>query len=339
VNNGTDVAALVYRDPIIEAVHYATVAVLDGKGRLTHYLGNPDVQYMTRSVVKPFQAMALLMAGGFERFGFSPKQLAVMCASHTGSDEHRELVMSNLAQAGNSPNDLKCGMHWPIGMRQDEQYPLNGEDKDVLRHNCSGKHSGFLALARHLGEDVSKYLDPDSRTQQLVRAAVAEMCEYQIERATVGIDGCSAPVFSIPIRNLALGFKKLASGEGNTPTLAEASSLVSDAMRAHPLMVSGEKRLDYDLMRSFPGNVVCKIGAEAIEGIGFADPPLGITVKIIDGNQRALGPVIVEALKQLGLIKNIDEFPFLKPHERPVIRNYRGLATGKIVAQFRLKEV
>ncbi len=334
-----EIGALVYRGPVIEAVHYAAVVVLDGKGNLTHYLGNPDLQFMTRSVVKPFQAMPLVMSGGLDQFGFSPKQLALTCASHNGTDEHREVALSNLKLAGNGPEHLQCGTHIPAFMPLNKLYPQNGEDKDPLRHNCSGKHSGFLALARFLGQDVAGYLDPDSKVQKMVKQAVADMCECPVDSVEVGIDGCSAPVFSIPMKNLALGFKKLANGEGNTPEMAEAARRIKEAMTMHPLMVSGEKRLDYDIKRSFPGNAVCKIGAEAIEGIGFSDPPLGITVKILDGNKRALGPVVVEVLKQLGIVANIEDFPYLKKYEAPEIKNYRDIVTGKVVPQFKLNKV
>ena len=194
-----EVAARVYRGEVVEAQHCADIAVVDAEGNLTHYLGNPDAVYMTRSSVKPFQALPIILTGALDRLGFSSEQLAIMCASHTGTDRHREVVRSNLWQAGNHPEDLKCGTHLPIGMEQDGTYPTAGEDKDPLRHNCSGKHSGFLALAGFLGEPVSDYLKPTSRTQQLVKEAVAEVCQYPSERIEVGIDGCSAPVLSLPL--------------------------------------------------------------------------------------------------------------------------------------------
>jgi L-asparaginase II len=334
-----DLAARVFRGEVVEALHFATVAVLDKKGKLTQFLGDPDQYFMTRSVVKPFQAMPLVMTGAADRFGFSPKQIAVTCASHIGTDEHREVVKANLEAAGNRPEDLQCGTHIPIYMTMNKLYPTKGEDKDPLRHNCSGKHSGFLALARFLGEDVTRYLDPKSKTQQMVKKAVAEMCEYPVEEVKVAIDGCSAPVFAIPVKNLALGFKKLASKEGHTPEYAATTKRIFEAMTAYPMMVSGEGRLDYDIKRSFPGNAVCKIGAEAIEGIGFADPPVGICVKVLDGNQRALGPICVEVFRQLGIIKNIDDYPHLLKYITPEIRNYRDLVTGSIVTDFKLRKV
>lgn len=339
MNYQPEIAARVLRGEVVEAYHFANIAVVNAAGEMTHYLGNPEEQFMTRSVVKPFQALPLVMSGGADHFGFSDKQLALTCASHVGSDEHREVALSNLQLAGNGPEHLQCGTHWPIGMAMAKEWPFKGEDKDPLRHNCSGKHSGFLALAKYLKEDVANYLDPESRTQQLVKQAVAEMCEYPVEEIAVGIDGCSAPVFSIPVKNLAHGFVKMATGRGNDDQMTAAVKRLRQAIWANPLMISGEKRLDYDLKRSFPNNLVCKIGAESIEGIGLADPPIGITVKVLDGHHRALGAIIVDLFKQLGLIDNMEKFPLLQRYEAPEIKNYRKIVTGRIVTDFKLRKV
>ncbi|HWR83873.1 MAG TPA: asparaginase [Candidatus Deferrimicrobium sp.] len=334
---GAEAAVHVYRGEGLDAIHYASVAVVDGRGQLIRHLGDPDLVVMARSAIKPFQLMALLTSGAADHFGFSPKQLAVMCGSHGGTDAHREVVLSNLRQSGHTPDDLQCGTHWPLWMQVDVVHPANGEDKDPLRHNCSGKHSGFLSLAKFLGDDKQSYLDPDSAAQRLVKQKVAECCSYPVERISTSIDGCSAPNFPLPLKHLALGFMRLAGGSVDG-SLGEALSRVRAAMTAHPEMVSGEKRLDLALMRSFPGNLVSKGGAESIEGIGLADPPLGIAVKIHDGNNRALGPVCVAVLKQLGLVPDISKFPYLQALEMPEVRNYRRTVTGRIVADFQLHE-
>ena len=334
-----ETGAIVYRGDGIEAVHKAGVAVVNGDGTLVYLLGDPTEMFMARSSVKPFQAIPLVMTGGADRYQFSSKQLAITCASHNGSDEHRELVMSNLKAAGNQPSDLQCGAHWPLGMKERSEYPYHEEDKDPVRHNCSGKHSGFLALSRHLGEDVADYLNPAGKVQTMVKEAVAAMCEFPASRIPVGVDGCSAPNFGLPLVNLALGFKKLAAGEARDPEMAKAVKRLRDAMLEYPKMISGEGRMDYDIARSFPGRLVCKIGAEAVEGIGLVDPPMGIAVKILDGGERALGPVILEVLKQIGFITGTDGYPYLKRHERPEVRNNRNLLTGHVTASFRLQKL
>jgi L-asparaginase II len=332
-----EIVARVYRGEREESVHYGSVAVVDKNGKLTHYVGDPEFFTFVRSAAKPFQLIPLIETGAADHFGYDNKQLSVMCGSHNGSDEHREVVLSNLAAAGNSVANLKCGTHIPIFMEMSKEIPLHGEHKDQLRHNCSGKHSGFLALARYLGDDIDKYLDFDSKTQKLVLEAAARMYGLPKEKIIIGIDGCSAPNFGLPLINSAVAFKRLANGEGDTPELSKALWRIKEAMREFPEMFSGEGRFDLAIMRSFPGNVVCKGGAEAFQGIGFADPPIGIAVKIHDGNARAIGPVCVEVLRQLGLV-DIEKAIHFKPFYNPEVHNWRNILTGRIRAEFSLKK-
>ncbi|UCE25867.1 MAG: asparaginase [Candidatus Zixiibacteriota bacterium] len=331
-------AAKVYRGDWVEAIHYASVAVLNEKSELTHYLGDPDSIFMTRSSIKPFQLIPLIISGAADEFGFTSEQLSIMCGSHAGTDKHRDMVLSNLNQAGNNPEHLQCGCHRPIWMEVDGVYPASGEDLDPARHNCSGKHSGFLALARHLGDPPEEYLNPESKSQKLVKEILSAYCEYDLREVRSAIDGCSAPNYPLPLKNLALGFKKLASGEGDSPEIQAAVKRIKEAMTSYPFMVSGEKRFDYDIKRSFPGNAVCKIGAEAVQGLGFSEPAVGIAVKVSDGNFRAMEPIVVEVLKQLGIVKNMVDYPHLARYERPPVRNSRDIITGNILAEFKLKK-
>lgn len=332
------IAARVYRGDSLEAEHSAVVAVVDAEGHLTHYLGDPDSIYMTRSSIKPFQALPLILSGGFDQFKFTEEQLALICSSHNGTDRHREVVMTILQQAGNRPEDLQCGSHLPFFMAAENQYPKFDEHKDSLRHNCSGKHAGFLALARQMEESDQGYLNPDSKAQQEIKQAIARMCDQPVDQLRLGIDGCCAPNYDLPVKKLAVGFKNLAIPQSRDASFRAALKRIKAAMTNHPFLVSGEKRFDYDFMRSFPGNAVSKGGAEAIQGMGFADPAIGICVKVGDGSKRALGPICVHVLKKLGIIKKAEDFPLLKGYWSPEIRNYRKLVTGRIVVDFELKQ-
>jgi L-asparaginase II len=165
------------------------------------------------------------------------------------------------------------------------------------------------------------------------------MCDAEPDSIPVGIDGCSAPNFGLPLSKLAIGFQRLAAGTAPAPEMAAAVQKIRDAMLAFPEMISGEKRFDLALARSFPGNLVCKVGAEATEAIGLTDPSIGICVKIHDGSWRALGAVVVEILRQLGILGEIERYPELVPHLRPEVKNNRGIVTGHVIPDFRLREV
>ncbi len=337
VPRDADIGALVYRGKAVEAIHYVSIAVVDGSGRLTQYLGDPMMVTMTRSSIKPFQLMPLLLTGAADRFAYGDRNLSIMAGSHSGTDEHVAVVRENLSMASNDPSMLKCGAHWPIEMQNDQTYPTKGEDRDPLRHNCSGKHSGFLALARHLNVEVERYLDPESEGQRLIKQAIADSCEFPQDKMPLGIDGCSAPNYPLPLANLALGFMKLACARDGAPA-NQAMARIRGAMAEYPIMFSGRNRLDYNLMQSFPGRIVCKGGAESLQGIGFSDPPMGIAVKIHDGGFRALGAICHELLRQMGLAKPGTSLPLLAQYERPEIRNNACLLTGYIVPSFRLRK-
>ncbi|MFQ5500016.1 MAG: asparaginase [Candidatus Zixiibacteriota bacterium] len=331
-----EIVAKVYRGDTIEAVHYGSIAVVGPNGRLTHSLGDPHMVTMARSSIKPFQLLPLLLSGAADRFGYSDEQLAIMCGSHNGSDKHRSVVLSNLELSGNSVSDLQCGSHWPMGMKAELCWPQAGEDLDPARHNCSGKHSGFLALAKHMEVEIADYLNPESASQQLVKQSVADYCQYDQNLMPASIDGCSAPNYPLPLYNLAVGFQKLAAATGPTTSIQKAAERIRTSIFHFPEMVSGDGRFDLSLAASFPNRLICKVGAEAIEGIGISEPPIGIAVKVHDGSFRALGAVCIEVLRQLNLMDEADNLQLLNPHRSPQIRNVRGLITGKIVADFEL---
>jgi L-asparaginase II len=189
-----------------------------------------------------------------------------------------------------------------------------------------------LALAASLAEPATTYLEPDGAVQRAVRRALAEAVELPPEALIAATDGCSAPNYALPLRHLAIGFKNLA--RAGTPS---ALSRIRDAMLAHPELVSGEGRLDHDLALAYPGRVVNKSGAEAVLALGFREPSLGIAIKVLDGSPRALGPILVETLKQLGLAADLSLLPTLARHERPSVENARKLVTGEIRPSFRLR--
>jgi len=332
-----DIAVRVYRGASVEALHAASVAVVDERGVLTRSFGDPGQSFALRSATKPFQALALVASGAADAFGLDARELAIACASHSGTDAHVDVVRRLLAHAGAGPEALRSGAHLPIYMRLSHELPRRGEDEDPLRHNCSGKHAGFLLVARQLGEPLETYLAPDGRVQTLVRDGVAGALELSPAELATAIDGCSAPTFATPLIALARGMKNLATASAPRPEAARALERIRDAMLAEPWLVSGDARLDFELARSFPNNVVSKAGAEAVIGVGFREPALGIAVKVHDGSERALAPLVVAVLHELGLVTRIGDVPLLARHERPAITNHAKLRTGELVAEVPLR--
>jgi len=310
-----------------ECVHLGSVAVVDAEGCLIAGAGDAHGLNFTRSALKPLQALAFVADGGMARFGFDSQMLALICASHGGEAVHVAVVQRMLDRIGARESDLRCGCHPPSYYTRTSTCPPPGARFNQLHHNCSGKHAGFLAWCRLHGQPLSGYLDADSPLQQRVRSIVERFAGRR--NLPMGIDGCSAPNYAMPLSALAHSFCRLAVGD--TPELAA----LAYAMRRHPDLVSGTGRGDLMLMRTGAGDWVSKVGADGVQAIGIRSRRIGIAIRIADGNRRALHVATVAALRQLGLVDDPAATP-LAPMDERVIRNYRGLAVGTVEPTFSL---
>lgn len=310
-----------------ECVHLGSIAVVDDRGRLIYGVGDARGMNFTRSALKPLQALGFVTDGGMARFGFDSQMLALMCASHGGEAVHVKTVQRMLNRIDARESDLRCGCHPPSYYTHTSTSPPAGSRFNQLHHNCSGKHAGFLAFCRLHGQPLANYLDVDSPLQRRVRTDVEHFAGRK--DLPLGIDGCSAPNFAMPLAALAHAFCRLALGE--TPELAA----LAYAMTRHPDLVSGTARGDLMLMQTGSGGWVSKVGAEGVQAIGVKPRGIGIAIRIADGNRRALHVATVGVLQQLGLLDDPALSPMAKMDER-VIRNYRGTEVGRVDCAFAL---
>ncbi len=135
----------------VEAVHEVHVAVVDSTGGLVARTGDPELVTFWRSAAKPFQALPLLEDGAAARFGVTSEELALACASHSSEPDQVARVRELLRKIGCSERDLLCGPHPPLSDRVAQDYQTRGLRLTAVYSNCSGKHAGMLALARHHG--------------------------------------------------------------------------------------------------------------------------------------------------------------------------------------------
>jgi L-asparaginase II len=315
------------RGEAIECVHYGSIAVVDRSGRLVAGAGDPQSLNFTRSALKPFQALPFVEDGGMARFGFTSHELALMCASHNAEPLHLGIAKRILARVGAGEGDLQCGSHPPsiyaaLGRTAPERPPRR--PWSPLCHNCSGKHSGFLAWCRMHDRPLREYLAPDSPLQRRIRGTLERLLPDT--RLARGTDGCSAPNYAMPLERLALLYCRLATEDG-------ALAALRFAMMRHPDIVSGTGRMDLALMTT--DKWVAKGGAAGLQAIGAPERGLGIAVRIADGNPVALRAAAVEALRQLDLVKDPQKTP-LAAFAGDVVRNDRGREVGRIEARFTL---
>jgi len=325
------------RGNLVESIHYGSVALADIEGPVSVY-GDGITPFFLRSSAKPFQALALLEHDGAKIFNLTLKEVAILCSSHSGTDEHVAVLQKLQKKIGIREKDLQCGIQPPLDKRTQEQLLLRGEKPTPLRHNCSGKHTGMLALAKILGAPLESYLSPDHPVQQIILQTISEMCSFPVGEIHLGIDGCSAPVFAIPLPNAAIGFARLANGENLSRSRANACRLICQAMSSHAEMVAGAGRFDTVFMKVMEGRAICKFGAEGYLGIGIpcrkGNPKtrgLGIAIKISDGDpeNRAAPLAGLEVLYHLGLLK-ADDRSKLADFDRRDLMNWGKLKVGVV---------
>lgn len=320
---------------VTENVHMGAVAVVDASGTLLWSAGDPGYLTFTRSALKPFQALPFVLSGGLERFGITRDELALMCASHSGEEKHLQAARSILAKAGADEGQLECGCHAPL-YYEFANLPVPADRRwTAIHHNCSGKHSGFLAWCRLHHQPTQGYVDPQHPLQQAIRATLADTLQVAESALPRGIDGCSAPNYALPLARLAHLYARLAQG-ARDPRLGGALGMLYDAMTARPDLVSGEGRTDLAWMNAGGGDWVAKIGADAVQAVGIRSEGIGIAIKIADGASRALHAATYSVLDQLGLLDS-ERRALLDKFREPEIRNARGAVAGTIRPLFSLQ--
>ncbi|WP_251553618.1 asparaginase [Neobacillus muris] len=326
----------VYRGAYLESTHNMHAAVVNSKGELLYSYGDPDRLTFPRSSMKPFQAVPVLETGAADAFGFETADVSLICASHNGEQRHRERVMSIISRIHLGENHLQCGTHIPRDLESYKALIRAGGELTPVYSNCSGKHSGMLTAVVHMNEDVDSYREVSHPHQQRILQAIEDICQYPKEKIDIGVDGCGVPVHRLPLRNTALGYARLANPfQTESGGHSETLNRICQAMMKHPEMVAGEDRFDTDVMQAFAGKIVSKGGAEGVQCLGVVGEDIGITVKIEDGNARAVSAVALEILKQLG-IGDEAVYQKLDQYVHTPVLNTRNDQIGRIDVEFKL---
>lgn len=283
-----EVLAHVIRSGHVESVHRGSVVVLDADGNQVAAAGVPDAPVFGRSSNKPLQAAGMLAAG----LKLEPAELALAAASHSGEPRHIEVVRSVLAAGGLGEDDLECPASLPLDQRAAAAWLAGGGQPQPVLMNCSGQHAAMLRTCQAAGWPTAGYSAAEHPLQQAICEAVAGLAAEPVE--AVAVDGCGAPALGVSLRGLALAYLRMVHAEPGRP-----GRIVADAMRKHPDLVGGTDRPVTALMAGIPG-LMAKDGAEgmfaaALPGVGAA------AVKIDDGAGRPRTPVLVAALRRLGV--------------------------------------
>ncbi len=336
---------VVTRGGRVESVHGGSVAVVTEGGRLLASAGDPGRSVWLRSSAKPFQLTPFLAAGGEERFALTTEEIALAAASHGGERVHTRAARTLLAKGGFTAEDLHCGAHPPMHEESARALAFARKRPSPLHNNCSGKHAAMLLACRFFGFDPATYWKREHPLQRRILGVVSRMTGVPKRRIHLAVDGCSVPVFGVPLQALALAYARLVGNgaPGETSPEAAARRRIAMAMAAAPEMVAGTGRFTTDVMREFRGTLVAKEGAEGVYAVGIPaslagrrdGQAVGIALKIADGAERGRDAVTVETLRQMGLASGARLARLRKLVFKPV-RNVRGDVVGELRTVFRL---
>jgi L-asparaginase II len=323
-----------------ESFHRGSIAVVSAEGRLLAAAGDPFQPIWLRSSAKPFQLIPFLAAGGAERFSLTTSEIALAAASHSGEEVHARLAARMLAKGGFTERDLHCGAHPPFHEPSARALVRAGKMPGALHNNCSGKHAAMLLACRLFSLPSRGYWKPAHPLQRRILAVIARMTGVAARDVGIAVDGCSVPVFHVPLAGLAGGYARLLARTvaGESPAEGAARRRIAAAMTEAPGMVAGTGRFTTFLMGVCW--LVAKEGAEGVYAVAARRTrggPVGIALKIEDGCERGRDAVVVEALRQTGLARGVRLARLVRFADRPV-RNVRGDVVGDVRTVFRLEK-
>ncbi|MFY7734647.1 MAG: asparaginase, partial [Bacteroidia bacterium] len=316
----------VYRANVLESFHRGVICVVNENNEVVFSKGSVEQVCYPRSAMKFIQVLPLIALGGIEKFGFTLEEIAVMCGSHNAEQEHIKTVESILAKIGLNRNDLFCGPQYPSSKSEANALIKQDKKPEHIHNNCSGKHAGMLALCQLINAPITDYINPNHAIQQLILEYVEKIYEYPRSKMATALDGCSAPIYSIPVINQAIGFKNLVSNNYDEK-LANACKIMIEAVGKYPFMVAGSKRYCTDMMQICAPKIIGKTGAEGVFCMNLPEQKLGVCIKIDDGKMLPQYNVAQAFVEATGLF-NQDTLKPLHHYLQENLTNFNKFTVG-----------
>lgn len=314
-----------WRGGLLESVHCGHAVICGEDGEIVQAWGDPAQVIFPRSSCKMIQALPLIESGAADAAGLSQAQLALSCASHHGGAIHTDMVTRWLGDLSLSEGDLRCGPQEPEDKNARDGLIRAFEAPCQIHNNCSGKHSGFLTLNKHL-KAGSEYTEADHPVQKAVREAFEDMTGEV--SPGFGIDGCSAPNFATSLHGLARAMARFAVADDKGDARSRAAYRLRKAMVSHPELVQGAGGADTELMQAMGGRVATKNGADGVYVAIIPELRLGIALKIMDGAARAKEAAIAALLVRVGALDA--SHPATRDRLGVDLRSRRGLRFGEL---------
>lgn len=315
------------RGNAVESTHDVDIVIADYTGKIVETYGDADLHIYPRSSNKSLQALPLIESGAADAYGFEDRHLALACSSHNGQEMHVRGASEMLHKAGLDGSCLECGAQLP--KYPEDQFQVMHSEGGVkpIHNNCSGKHSGFLAFAKHTGIETKGYIGFEHPVQQEIAGVLESVTGAKHGADNYGIDGCSIPTYKIPLQKLAIAYAKFGVGEDPSQLRSSAMLRLRDACLAHPEMVAGDNRVCTQLMQTLGNRAFVKVGAEGVYTMSLPELGLGVAMKSRDGGFRAVEVAVSQLAFDLLKLDESDATS-MKPLTHPVLRNWNGIEVG-----------
>jgi len=313
------------RSNIVEKQHFGFIMVVDKQENILLKIGDDENKnFWFRSAAKPFQSSLIIKSGAYDKFNFTLEELAVCCASHTGTEKHTKTVQSVLDKIGLTEKNLQCGVHEPLDKETKDYFIKKDIEPSQLHNNCSGKHAGMLAVCTVNGWDIQNYLDLNHPLQKEITTTIANFCNFDENSINIGTDGCSAPVHALPFYKMGVGFLNL--------FLNENYENIKKAFQKNPFLIGGNERPDTEIIKASSGNLISKTAAGGLCVTINLEQEQALVVKILDADITARSIATIEALKQLKWLSEEEmNTPQIKNLYDLKIKNLKNQTVGEIL--------
>lgn len=319
----------VVRNGVVESCHRGSAVVVDANGKVIFSIGDIERSIYPRSAIKPLQALPIIESGADQEFNLSLKEISLSCASHNSENMHVDTVEQWLERLDLGIENLECGKAYPSYQKAAHQLVREGKESTKAHHNCSGKHSGMLTLARHLSPHVQGYSAHSHQVQQTWMKTMSELIDEDVSKMHWEQDGCGLPAIYMPMKKLALAFARFSQPQNQPELRAKAMNKIIEALTAHPEMIAGSERCCSAVIKETQGKAIVKLGAEAVYAGFIPQLKLGFALKIDDGSVRGCEVALGAVLNKIGALSP-DENERLKAFFNPSILNSLNHVTGEM---------
>ena len=319
----------VTRGKIVESVHEAKCVIKDYNFKTIFSTNDDNDLIYPRSAIKIFQAIPFLKSGAHKKYNLSQKQLAIACASHCGEPKHIKVLEDWINKLKIKTKSLKCGTHNPLNKKDSDKLLLSGNKPNQLHNNCAGKHLGMISACMCNKMDLANYVKMNHPYQKLIRSYLEYFTDSKINKIQKGIDGCSAPQYAFPIKNLSTAMINLLRNLKEDEVCSKEITLLLNSIAKYPELTGGKSVYSSQLMSITKGKIFSKEGAEGILLFAHKEKKIGGVIKIKDGNGRALPSVANEIFKKLRLL-NSKELGGLSDWTNQEIQNHAKIKVGEI---------